>query len=184
MGSDPPHSTEASLPAEALSPRPTPEHASAKRWAASCDTQRTSSVDLLASLPIGCHPVERLNSPEPAAVAACLAGICWWQVAQHQQAFLFCLCCSEPAGEGRPQVVPSALEAWPALSKWDDRYLAALCGDAVVTVNDRAPARHADACCTAGPQRSLRMRLRDYLVYAKVNLKSCLARSNMFSTVP
>lgn len=67
-----------------------------------------------------------------------------------------------------PVVFRHAVADWQALHKWSFAFLASVAGHHIVRVNDRAPARHADALPGGGGrQNSHHLRLSDYLSYVE-----------------
>lgn len=69
------------------------------------------------------------------------------------------------SGEGCAVIVEDALDSWPALQFWGTEYLVGVAGNLIVRVNDRAPARHADQLRDGGAQRTICVKLRDYVSY-------------------
>jgi hypothetical protein len=72
-------------------------------------------------------------------------------------------------GEGRPVIIVNAFADWQAQHKWTFDSFKHDHGDHLVTANDRAPARHADAeGDAAGRQRTVHVPLADYMAYMQV----------------
>lgn len=70
-------------------------------------------------------------------------------------------------------MVSDAVAAWPALHCWSFEWLRRRCSDALLLLNDRAPARRADALAGPGSQqRTLWMPLAAYAEY--IQARRCL----------
>ncbi len=66
------------------------------------------------------------------------------------------------------------------MQKWSLEYFKEHFGQELVTVNDRAPARHADSASEAsGTQRTIILPLTDYIDYMQVRCSSTSRVSNM-----
>lgn len=78
----------------------------------------------------------------------------------------YVLCMLLQAGQGRPLIITDAFSDWPAMHKWSFDFFRQRHGSVSVRVNDRAPARHADAqpggC---GPQNTVLLPLAAYVEY-------------------
>ena len=74
-------------------------------------------------------------------------------------------------------VVSDAAAAWPALHCWSLDWLRRRCGSALLLLNDRAPARRADALAGPGSrQRTMWMSLAAYADY--VQARRCISVHN------
>ena len=73
----------------------------------------------------------------------------------------------EPPAHGVPTIVSDAGRDWRQGASWGFDGLAARLGDEMVTCNDRAPARRADATSAHGKQRTCALPVREYLEYAR-----------------
>ena len=72
----------------------------------------------------------------------------------------------EPPAHGVPTIVSDAGRDWRQGASWGFDGLAARLGDEMVTCNDRAPARRADATSAHGKQRTCALPVREYLEHA------------------
>lgn len=79
------------------------------------------------------------------------------------------MCLQLQEGVGQPIIITDAFKDWAATEKWSFKFFKERYGHLLVTVNDRAPARHADALETGvGAQRTEILPLREYIQYVEV----------------
>lgn len=66
-------------------------------------------------------------------------------------------------GQSQPTIIADACASWPAIKEWSFEYFQTNFGSSVVLVNDRAPARHADALSSTGKQHTISLSLNQYI---------------------
>ena len=151
-----------------------PEYANLLRFAAAA-----AGAPLEQRVPQVCQQIKRIAGVAPNDLAAYLvrSHSCTLMCFEEYLPYSFGCSNSAKADDGIPVVVSDAAAAWPALQLWSFDWLRQRCGGALLLLNDRAPARRADALAGPGSrQRTEWMPLAAYADY--VQARRCISAYN------
>ena len=143
--------------------RETPEYSSAQRLVA----LQSSQKPLEDCVPRACTKVDRQTCKTADLATSLVRSL---PASTHETSgagtHSICLLAFCQAGLGCPLIITDAFSHWPALSKWTLDFFRQHHGSLPIRVNDRAPARHADALPGGGGvQRTVVLALASYIDY-------------------